>query len=400
MMNRLNTKSLTLLCLVCFGITGCEPEDSGIGKVEFVEDTKLGPTSSRVMKAIKTEEDKTPVISKSGPWPKLEAKQTVHQFGRMALGTSGKHTYVVTNVGDADLELVAGRPTCNCTQFSVSRQFVKPGESAEVYLHWTTKEASKRYQHSGPLLTNDPENPKQAFSIQGIVDESIKIMPALQWEIGEVDSHVEGRFTAMVGSAINKGFTIDNLQSESEHLSFDTEPLSPKELTEMGLLTGYRVNVTLAKNAPAGLLDTTVTMKVSCEKQPSQMKLTAMKSGPISVIDVTDGGLWLKSLGGIRLGRFKARDGRKVSLLFAVSTDLMPDELKLSDVKTSPSWIKWDLESVPSRSEAVKRYRLNLEIPPGSPRVKRSNNDPASIDMKTNIPAQPNWKVMLGYTSF
>ena len=130
------------------------------------------------------------------------------------------------------------------------------------------------------------------------------------------------------------------------------------------------------------------------------MKLTAMKSGPISVIDVTDGGLWLKSLGGIRLGRFKARDGRKVSLLFAVSTDLMPDELKLSDVKTSPSWIKWDLESVPSRSEAVKRYRLNLEIPPGSPRVKRSNNDPASIDMKTNIPAQPNWKVMLGYTSF
>ncbi len=119
-----------------------------------------------------------PQISETGPWPKAEVPDLNHHFGRMQLhSTGGHHEFVIRNKGEAILELVAGKATCQCTKFTVRKDKLAPGEETIVDIDWKAETKTPAFSHGGPVFTNDPKMPKIDFVVEGIIDAAIDVFP-------------------------------------------------------------------------------------------------------------------------------------------------------------------------------------------------------------------------------
>jgi hypothetical protein len=101
----------------------------------------------------------------------------VFDFGTMQVGDTQKHTFVLRNIGNAPLELIAGRPSCKCTVSEFSTEPVMPGESREVLLSWTPMGAEEKFRQRAPIYTNDPEQRELALQVSGRVAEFYKMEP-------------------------------------------------------------------------------------------------------------------------------------------------------------------------------------------------------------------------------
>lgn len=101
----------------------------------------------------------------------------VFDFGTMQVGETQKHTFVLRNIGNAPLELIAGRPSCKCTVSEFSTEPVMPGESREVLLSWTPMGAEEKFRQRAPIYTNDPEQRELALQVSGRVAEFYKMEP-------------------------------------------------------------------------------------------------------------------------------------------------------------------------------------------------------------------------------
>lgn len=97
-----------------------------------------------------------------------------HDFGSMDRNQKGNHVFVVRNDGDAPLTLSAGKPTCQCTVFSVDKETVPPGETANVSIAWEFRTSDALFEQSGPLNTNDARHPTIHLTIRGRVIETVR----------------------------------------------------------------------------------------------------------------------------------------------------------------------------------------------------------------------------------
>ena len=101
---------------------------------------------------------KVPAVIPPGPHPKVVIDQDlIYEFGKMAHHEQGSHTWLITNDGEADLEIwIVGKPTCSCTIAKLEggkTATIKPGVSTTIDLEWNTKEMpriTRRGRRSGP----------------------------------------------------------------------------------------------------------------------------------------------------------------------------------------------------------------------------------------------------------
>ncbi|MBC7098863.1 DUF1573 domain-containing protein, partial [Candidatus Bipolaricaulota bacterium] len=65
--------------------------------------------------------------------PQLRVDQAVYDFGQVTEGYVVKHTFLITNVGDAPARFTYPPITsCGCTTAPLPRQELPPGESMEI----------------------------------------------------------------------------------------------------------------------------------------------------------------------------------------------------------------------------------------------------------------------------
>lgn len=58
--------------------------------------------------------------------------ETSYDFGEITQGDVVKHTFTLTNSGDAPLKLESVKPSCGCTALDWPKDPIAPGESAEI----------------------------------------------------------------------------------------------------------------------------------------------------------------------------------------------------------------------------------------------------------------------------
>ena len=70
-----------------------------------------------------------------------------------------------------------GATTCRCTAGDLSDERVAPNESATVTIRWEPDGATKKFQQSANILTNDPDRPVVKLTIRGWVTQRLRAEP-------------------------------------------------------------------------------------------------------------------------------------------------------------------------------------------------------------------------------
>ncbi len=331
-------------------------------------------------------EVKRPVVKKSGPLPVAEVRELVYGFGRMQVGTKdGEHTFIIRNGGEADLELTAGKATCQCTTFSVERETVPPGEESRVFIRWQAKRKDLMFRHGGDVYTNDPKNPTLNFAVEGAIDEATELLPSTDWDAGIVYRDRPTSFKAFVGSRVFEKFAIESIGAESEFVTIEVQPYEKNPLSSDTWLCGYHILVHVSADIPLGSFSDVVTIKLDCLERELVIPLKARKNGEIRYLP-TPGTTFLPDQMLLRLGIFPAAQGASGRIMMIVNHDHLNEPLQLTEIEAKPSWLKASLEPAGSATGVTRRYTLTVEVPPGRPREQHGEDNFATLVMKTNHP--------------
>ncbi len=378
------------LCSVVFFAAGCS------------DDSSEGPTSAfsplkDVKPASKTKDDSQhPVASETGPWPVATAEEMEYSFGKMSVGAELDHTFRIGNDGDAELVLQAGQPTCKCTAFELKPTTIKPGEFAELRVQWKGKFKDAKFQHGGPVYTNDPKRPAIQFVVMGIVDAHFDILPEETWSVGEVTESAPSSTFGMILSRIHEDFAITDIQCDSPYVRTEIIPASAEELLEHTAISAFKVKVSVDPAMPPGLLEEKLTLKVNCEKAPITLIVTANKAGPIRILPMP-GVLWSEKQSVLRLGQFSTKKGGEAALMLLVTEAEGAEPLQFTAVNATPSYLAADLERLGSVGADKARYKMTIRVPPGVPQSSRGTLEPAVIDIKTNHSSGQSLRIKVMY---
>ncbi|MEZ6062065.1 MAG: DUF1573 domain-containing protein [Planctomycetaceae bacterium] len=327
-----------------------------------------------------------PEISPTGPWPKAVAEEIEYNFGRAHVNQEMEHTFTIRNDGPAELVLVTGTPTCQCTKFTLDKTNVPPGEVATLLIEWKGKAVDTSFAHGGPVFTNDPDNVTIRFRVEGVVDQEIEMRPEGDWNLGEVSSDSAVTMHGFLYSNVFDSLTLKSMKSESGKVTLDATPLSSADVIEMDARSGMEIIATVPPDIAPGPFIDTVTVEIEELTKPVTISLRAHKPGDIRILP-TYGVMWNAETHGLTLGRFHTSDGRSAKLMLLVDESKMDQPLELTEVTADPSFIEVTLTPEGSTGGKMKRYSLSVVVPPGIPRTDREENNPGRIVCKTNHPS-------------
>lgn len=330
-----------------------------------------------------------PAVSESGPWPKLAFDNTNFPFGRMAVRAENSHAFVIRNEGDADLVMKTGKATCKCTTFSVGKDILKPGEETKLVINWHGGTSPDRaFSHGGPLYTNDPKNPEVMFTVRGAIEMPVELMPQI-WSMGSVSINQVGTLRAAIASKLFEQFEVESVECASKYVTVTTEPMAIEEKAKDHHVSGFRLNVVLAAEAPPGKLEEEVKIHLKgIEGLPSMnAHLTARKEGNF-ILQPFDGALFIPDKLLLQMGQFEATVGRNTKLLLIVDEKEMSEPLQITNVEVNPPFLKAEIEEIGQSASTLHRYVIKISVPPGRPRTQKTETNSGYIKITTNHPSK------------
>lgn len=363
-----------------------------IGAVVWARSDSPKPVAKKPVKGGGKTYDR-PEIAAAGPYPKVEVNGS-HQFGIMEVGSSRSHTFIVKNIGEADLVLKRGPKSCNCSAYDVKNSVVAPGEQTEVLFEWTPKKPEAPFQQFVNLYTNDPEQPTVTLGVLGRVAELITIMPQGEWDLGNVDKRGERR--GLIYTRMLDQLEIIDIKSDPA-LTVGLSPAEDAVIDEFRAKYAQRMNVTIDKSKiPAGAFRGSVSFKVAGRPDRSFEIITkAYKDGSVR-FEAGPGVRLNKERASISLGVFPSPKGRQAKVLLYLSGDhqtMTPEK-----IRTRPDFLKCTLEKDDTYQAAnMSRYCLNLEVPPNSRPDGYSGSNHGEIIITTDHPEYPEIKYRVNF---
>ena len=189
-----------------------------------------------------------------------------HDFGAMAPGTTGKHSFVIKNTGDDPLTLELGASTCKCTLGSLEDTVLEPGETTSGDLEWTVSADKKTFQQSAEVRTNDPAKPGLRLTVMGMVIRDIEFEPS-QVTFGEVLAGEEFEFSTVMYSYFDTEIVPTEVVFGSEELnelaSSEFEEFAPSESdgVHQRARQGFRIKTTVQAGLRQGPMVTSLSVK-------------------------------------------------------------------------------------------------------------------------------------------
>lgn len=254
-------------------------------------------------------------------------------FGVMAPGTKGNHTFVITNKGTEPLTLELGATTCKCTLGDLKKNELAPGESTNIDLEWNVVPGKSDFSQSAELRTNDPLRPAIQLTVAGLVISDLEFEPK-QVTFGEVTAGEGFEFSTNLYNyydtpieLLGARFGSDEL---TEHANVTFEEFEPSETdgVHMRARQAFRITANVEPGMRQGPVSTNLLVdfkKLPSDSAPEVSSSQAGDSekkteqfiaiaecagrivGPLSILEnsklqSTDGGGYIWSLGRVGEG--------------------------------------------------------------------------------------------------
>ena len=330
-----------------------------------------------------------PVVSKTGPWPKIVFDETTYSFGRMAVDSHNEHTFIIRNEGEADLIMKEGKTTCKCTKFAVESRVLKPGEQTKLVIDWKAGNAPDRaFRHGGPVYTNDPKNTEVNFVVEGAIDMPVELLPNL-WSVGNMNLDKTGTLRAAIASRLTDQWEVESVESPSGKVTVKVSPMSVEEIASEKWAKGFQFDVEIAADIPVGKFQEDIKINLRGVDQVPFVtaKLTARKYGNF-ILQPLEGAMFLPDKMVLHLGQFPSSEGRHVKLLLIVNEKDMTDPFQITDIEADPPFLKASIEPLGNSTGSVHRYAVEISVPPGRPHVQKTEFKSGHITIHTNHPSK------------
>jgi hypothetical protein len=302
-----------------------------------------------------------PVRTKTeGPTPKVELEgNPTHDFGTMSVQKTGNHSWVVSNKGQADLDLWMISSTCMCTfaKFKDGKKAtVKPGEKTDIELEWKTNNAVGDYSKGATIGTNDPERPEFKLGVHGIVHEPIIVVPPLTentLQVGTITSDEPKKVSIAVYAPEHPEMKLTKISTSKHNLIVVKKtPLTADDLKSLKAAKGgYRLDIEIKPGMSLGNFREELVVETDNPDQSKvQATLAGFTTGPISVIPDR-----------LRMVTIKSNEGATGQVTLLVrggrSTHFT--------VVHKPKKVEVSVE--PNETPSLKgRYRVTVKVPPGT----------------------------------
>ena len=338
--------------------------------------------------------------SATGPHPKVVVDESTFDFGRMVLGGSDRHTFLIKNEGEAVLQLSEPQMTCQCTVAKAAPETIAPGETGEITLEWKPTSATDTFNKGATIRTNDPDTPEITLAILGIVDQPVVTEPVGAWQVGDISGKEDISVTGYVYSRVLDGFEVTSWESENELLDVTITPMSAEALKERDATSGAQIEATLEPSIPVGKFETEFLVKTNAKEKELQevtIQLEGTRLGPIQILP-TPGTHWNPKAMAVDLGRFNASEGAEAAVFLFVGGMPEGETFQVKSVESDIDGITATLEHEESAPQAARqRYQLTFKAAAGIAPQTRRSKDSANIVLKTNHPEAKEMKFFVQF---
>ena len=180
----------------------------------------------------------------------------VFEFGVMSRNERRSHTYSVVNKGNDALHISFIDKSCQCTDVTISRSVVPPGETTEIELSWQPSSFNPVFEQTARFKTNDPGRIELDLTVKG------RVLQILQIEPRSVSFDNVSRNQAREAGFRLFSYRDDDLEiadtewlhpESAEFFRVDVQPLDKDTIdAEPGAVAGYDVKVQLTPGLPVG----------------------------------------------------------------------------------------------------------------------------------------------------
>jgi hypothetical protein len=174
MSNKINKKekSMSVKNIIIFFLVGVIVILGGILVFSSIQNTPSGNIPNELSSSIQN----TPsgniqnklsnnIPNQSLLQPKLLVSEEKWDFGKVTRGEKLTHIFMVKNEGEGDLIITGVKPSCVCIEVSISTNFIKPGESAELKVSYDTTDYVGKDEKHLHIYSNDPQVPDKWISL-------------------------------------------------------------------------------------------------------------------------------------------------------------------------------------------------------------------------------------------
>ncbi|HNQ90735.1 MAG TPA: DUF1573 domain-containing protein [Verrucomicrobiota bacterium] len=179
----------------------------------------------------------SPATAVPGPGPRIRFAETVHDFGKIEVGTVVKHDFVFTNIGTAVLEITEVRPGCGCTTTGTWDRRVEPGQTGKIPLQFNSSGFSGTIGKNMTVFCNDPERATLFLQVRGTVWRPIEITPpSLYFSVAGETATNETRVVRIINN-LDEPLTLSDPACTNQSLGLELRTVTEGKEYELRVTT-------------------------------------------------------------------------------------------------------------------------------------------------------------------
>jgi hypothetical protein len=281
------------------------------------------------------------------PPPQVVARQAVFDAGKVSRGEKISAAFVLDNRGAGELVVRSVQPTCGCTVVAFDER-IAPGASGTIRAEVDTRDLVGSIAKSVTVLSNDPATPRLQLTVKADVRAFVVAQPSYARFV-HTQTQPESSLGLTVASPEAADFRVLEAVSPYPHLRATVREAQDAERIADAPGPQWRIELTLAADAPVGPLRDFLRVKTNHPRQP---ELEIPLSGTVRpVLHLTPGAA---DFGELSL----AGQAREV-VLTLVNFGASPVEIR---------GVTTDVAGAAARFEVVetgKRWKIVVQLGPG-----------------------------------
>jgi hypothetical protein len=319
--------------------------------------------------------------------PRVFLKETSLDLGVLDPDDECSHIFVVQNEGDAPLKITKAGTSCKCTISMLPAGDIPPGRGGPIEVESKNDAGDGPFSHTASFATNDPDKPIFELTIQGSVRKHIAANPPVI-SVSNLKRNEPVEMSAFFISEAWDAFSLENVTSNIEGLSWEFKPAQPQQLRECQAKSGYVATFRL----PADRVGSGFSGWVEADAQPTgkqgeSRKVRISLSGRAASIRSVFGPS-VDREGVVTIGTLSRGQGAKVPLVLQVRGKHR--EIHVQEIQKTPNFLSVTVAA--QNPELAKKgiYYITVEVPRNAPPCNfMTENQQGTLQVLTDHPEMP-----------
>ncbi|WP_417740084.1 DUF1573 domain-containing protein [Rosistilla oblonga] len=196
-------------------------------------------------------------------WAKGLFTETQHDFGAVSRGSNAEFHFDFKNTLDKDILITKLQTSCGCTQPSIAKGRIAPGETGTVVAKFNTTSFTGQKSAVVTVVFAEPQHAEVQLNVSGFIRTDVVVEPA-EVNFGSFRDGDAKPVTLKISYTGNSAWRIEDVRSQFSQLQVSLER---RDTSARGI--SYLMKVGLKKDSPVGEFRERMTLITNEQKTPT-----------------------------------------------------------------------------------------------------------------------------------